>query len=74
MRRQKQSGEQNARFPGAGKGDQPFPLRTVSGLIVILNKVDKKLRRLSGAGHAAGLPGLRRKLTLVDKSLGQRPC
>jgi hypothetical protein len=41
---------------------------------VILNKVDKKLRRLSGAGHAAWFSGLRRKLTLVDKPFGQRPC
>ena len=46
---------------------------SVPGLIVILNKVDKELRWLNGAGDAARLPGLWRDLPLIDKSFRQRP-
>ena len=73
MGRQEQRSEQHARFIRACQRDKPLPLGTVADLVVVLDKIDKKLRRLLTTLYPARFPGLKRDFPLVDKALCQRP-
>ena len=73
MGRQEQRREQHARFIRPSQRDKPLPLGTVADLVVILNKIDKKLWGLLATLYPARFSGLKRDFPLVDKAFCQRP-